>query len=150
MLVADIPQPRLGNATGIFVADFERAVIVERTPDGLAAARRVGKKLGRPLGESAPPTSERLETLGGGWVAEEALAIALYCSMTSPDVESALSLAVTRLTVERGPSKGTSPVKSSNTTTAREKRSAAGPITSSPRTCSGAMYIGDPATTPSS
>ena len=36
------------------VAEFERAVIVERTLDGLAAARRAGKKLGRPLGERAP------------------------------------------------------------------------------------------------
>ena len=36
------------------VAEFERAVIVERTLDGLAAARRAGKKLGRPIGERAP------------------------------------------------------------------------------------------------
>lgn len=36
------------------VAEFERAVIVERTLDGLSAARRAGKTLGRPLGKSAP------------------------------------------------------------------------------------------------
>ena len=36
------------------VSEFERAIIVERTLDGLAAARRAGKRLGRPLGKSAP------------------------------------------------------------------------------------------------
>lgn len=35
-------------------ADFERSVIVERTLDGLAAARRAGKRIGRPLGPDAP------------------------------------------------------------------------------------------------
>jgi DNA invertase Pin-like site-specific DNA recombinase len=44
------------------VAEFERAVIVERTLDGLAAARRAGKKLGRPLGKSAP-APERVAAL---------------------------------------------------------------------------------------
>lgn len=44
------------------VAEFERAIIVERTLDGLAAARRAGKKLGRPLGKSAP-SPERVRAL---------------------------------------------------------------------------------------
>lgn len=44
------------------VAEFERAVIVERTLDGLAAARRAGKQLGRPLGASAP-SPERVAAL---------------------------------------------------------------------------------------
>ena len=51
------------------VAEFERAVIVERTLDGLAAARRAGKRLGRPLGKSAP-SPERvaaLRTAGRTW-----------------------------------------------------------------------------------
>ncbi len=40
------------------------------------------------------PSPERLEQLGQGWVAEEALAISLYCALSAPDLESALRLAV--------------------------------------------------------
>jgi len=44
----------------------------------------------------APPTPETVERLGQGWVAEEALAIALYCSLAlEHDFEGALGLAVT-------------------------------------------------------
>ena len=32
--------------------------------------------------------------MGEGWVAEEALAIAIYCAAVSPDLDSALRLAV--------------------------------------------------------
>ena len=51
------------------VAEFERAVIVERTLDGLAAARRAGKRFGRPLGKRAPlPERVRaLRTAGRSW-----------------------------------------------------------------------------------
>jgi ADP-ribosylglycohydrolase len=41
-----------------------------------------------------PPTPERIETLGGGWVAEEALAIAVYCSLVARDFEHGVRLAV--------------------------------------------------------
>lgn len=47
------------------------------------------------LRSGALPTSERVESLGEGWVAEEALAISLYCALACPDPEAALSLAVT-------------------------------------------------------
>jgi ADP-ribosylglycohydrolase len=47
------------------------------------------------LRSGAPPTAERVESLGGGWVAEEALAISVYCALACPDPEAALSLAVT-------------------------------------------------------
>ncbi|MEU4537081.1 ADP-ribosylglycohydrolase family protein [Streptosporangium sp. NPDC023825] len=43
------------------------------------------------------PTPEKVESLGGAWVAEEALAIAVYCALTHPapgDVGRALLLAV--------------------------------------------------------
>lgn len=40
------------------------------------------------------PTAESVERLGGGWVAEEALAIAVYCALVAPDLEQALILAV--------------------------------------------------------
>jgi len=39
--------------------------------------------------------AEEVECLGDGWVAEEALAIAVFCSMISSDFESAVRLAVT-------------------------------------------------------
>jgi ADP-ribosylglycohydrolase len=43
---------------------------------------------------SAPPRAEAVEALGLGWVAEEALSIALYCALAAPDLEGALLLAV--------------------------------------------------------
>lgn len=44
--------------------------------------------------EGLPPGPAAVETLGGGWVAEEALAIALYCALAAPTLEAALLLAV--------------------------------------------------------
>ncbi len=40
------------------------------------------------------PTAEAVESLGAGWVAEEALAIALYCALLAPDLVGGLRLAV--------------------------------------------------------
>jgi hypothetical protein len=40
------------------------------------------------------PTPEKLERLGGGWVAEEALAIAVYCALVAEDFEHGVLLAV--------------------------------------------------------
>lgn len=40
------------------------------------------------------PTPETVQQLGGGWVAEEALAIAVYCALAAPDVTTALLSAV--------------------------------------------------------
>ncbi|GAA4861610.1 ADP-ribosylglycohydrolase family protein [Kitasatospora terrestris] len=40
------------------------------------------------------PSAERVEELGEGWVAEEALAIGLYCALVAEDVRSGLLLAV--------------------------------------------------------
>ena len=42
----------------------------------------------------APPTPRRIESLGAAWVAEEAVAIALYVALGARDFESALRLAV--------------------------------------------------------
>ncbi len=44
--------------------------------------------------EGERPTPERVETLGGGWVAEEALAISVYCVLGAADPAEALDLAV--------------------------------------------------------
>jgi ADP-ribosylglycohydrolase len=40
------------------------------------------------------PTPERIEQLGGGWVAEEALAISLYCALSTVDPIEAITIAV--------------------------------------------------------
>ena len=44
--------------------------------------------------ENAPPIPESVATLGEGWVAEEALAIALFCSLSAESFEDAVVLAV--------------------------------------------------------
>lgn len=41
-----------------------------------------------------PPTAESVESLGEGWIAEEALAIALYCTLVANDFRSGVLLAV--------------------------------------------------------
>jgi ADP-ribosylglycohydrolase len=46
------------------------------------------------LAGGSQPTAEAVESLGAGWVAEEALAIAVYCALTEPDPTKALLLAV--------------------------------------------------------
>ena len=64
------------------VAEFERTVIVERTLDGLAAARRAGKKLGRPLGARAP-APERVAALRAAGRSWTAIARQLGCTIGS-------------------------------------------------------------------
>lgn len=46
------------------------------------------------LATSGDPTPEKVETLGGGWVAEEALAIGVYAALVEPSIDSALLLSV--------------------------------------------------------
>ncbi|MCC6720108.1 MAG: ADP-ribosylglycohydrolase family protein [Acetobacteraceae bacterium] len=46
------------------------------------------------LAERGPPTPEALETLGGGWVGEEALAIAVCCALTAADFADGVLRAV--------------------------------------------------------
>lgn len=46
------------------------------------------------LSAGPPPTAEAVESLGAGWVADEALAIAVYCALAEPDPRKALLLAV--------------------------------------------------------
>lgn len=58
----------------------------EETLAALAKARR--------LALAGEPSAERVESLGGGWVAEEALAIAVYAALSHPeDLRAALVLA---------------------------------------------------------
>jgi ADP-ribosylglycohydrolase len=39
--------------------------------------------------------ADEVECLGGGWIAEQALAIAVFCALIAPDFESAVRLAIT-------------------------------------------------------
>jgi ADP-ribosylglycohydrolase len=41
-----------------------------------------------------PPTPETIQQLGAGWVAEEALAIGLFCALASSDFETGILLAI--------------------------------------------------------
>ena len=41
-----------------------------------------------------PPTPETVESLGGGWVADEALSISLYCALVATDYMEGVLLAV--------------------------------------------------------
>ena len=46
------------------------------------------------LADIAEPTPEAVETLGAGWIAEEALAIGLYAALTAKDLRHGLLVAV--------------------------------------------------------
>ena len=46
------------------------------------------------LAAEGSPTAEKVESLGAGWVAEEALAIGVYSALAASDVQAALLLAV--------------------------------------------------------
>jgi len=66
------------------VAALDAATALLRAAPGhaetLAALARA-----RTLAEAGSPTAEKVESLGGGWVAEEALAIAVYAALSYPD-----------------------------------------------------------------
>jgi ADP-ribosylglycohydrolase len=46
------------------------------------------------LAAQGSPTAEKVQYLGAGWVAEQALAIGVYCALVEPDVTAALLLSV--------------------------------------------------------
>ncbi|MEV6415977.1 ADP-ribosylglycohydrolase family protein [Kribbella sp. NPDC051718] len=63
----------------------------EETSGALTAARELAAK-------DLPRSPETVEQLGGGWIAEEALSIAVYCALAYPEPDQfldALALAVT-------------------------------------------------------
>lgn len=61
-------------------------------PDHDETRRAVGQA--RTLAREGAPTPEKLESLGGGWVAEEALAISIYCAVVARNFEHGVLLAV--------------------------------------------------------
>jgi len=101
-----------GHPTGYLAAGYlaELVRLIAAGADLRAAAEEARRRLrDRPrheetlaavdgalaLAERGAPTAERVESLGAGWIAEEALAISLYCALAAKDLESALRLAVT-------------------------------------------------------
>jgi ADP-ribosylglycohydrolase len=77
---------------------LHEAIEAARAPLGSAAeAGEVTTAIDRALSLAARapvPSIGVVEELGGGWIAEEALAIALYCALVSKDFEDAIVLAV--------------------------------------------------------
>ena len=100
-----------GHPTGYLAAGFLAAVIAgiiagQSLRDAIGRARDIardypehGKCLAAVdgavrLARQGPATSETVERLGQGWVAEEALAIALFCSLTAKSFAHGVALAV--------------------------------------------------------
>ena len=65
----------LGTALDGATVELERHQRAEETHAAISGARR--------LADAGAPSAERVESLGGGWVAEEALAIALYAVLAT-------------------------------------------------------------------
>lgn len=73
-------------------AAIERSLIrLQQHPDGDEVTRAVVAVL--ELADRGDPSAERVEHLGAGWVAEEALAIAFYCALASPTFSDGVLLA---------------------------------------------------------
>lgn len=108
-LAAACAQITHGHPTGYLAAGAFAAIVaylmagealepaVRRALDLLAgypAHEETTAALRAALAMDGPPTPERVESLGGAWVAEEALAIGVYCALAEPSVERALLLSV--------------------------------------------------------
>ena len=76
----------IARATEAAVAELERRPGHEECARALEQARA--------LALAGSPSAERVASLGEGWVAEEALAIAVYCALVADDFAAAVRLAV--------------------------------------------------------
>jgi ADP-ribosylglycohydrolase len=91
------------------LADIIAAIVLDEAPLAVAldgAEARLQKHRGHDetleavqaarslAASSAPPSPETLAQLGGGWVAEEALAISVYCALVAKDFAAGVRLAV--------------------------------------------------------
>lgn len=100
-----------GHPTGQLAAGFVAAVVallalevpLDDALDRAAVllARRPGHaetmsafERARKLAAAGDPRAETIAQLGEGWVAEEAVAIAVYCSLAAPDFDTGVRLAV--------------------------------------------------------
>ncbi|MFI5530192.1 ADP-ribosylglycohydrolase family protein [Kitasatospora sp. NPDC051853] len=82
-VVAGLPLP---EALAVAVELLERHPNATETLEALDRAVRIAAE--------GPPSAEAVERVGLGWIAEECLAIAVYCALTTSDARSALLLAV--------------------------------------------------------
>jgi ADP-ribosyl-[dinitrogen reductase] hydrolase len=69
-----------------------RAALAASSPDSGETITAIDRALS--LVASGSPPDEALPALGAGWVAEEALGIAIYCASTAPDFVTAVRMAV--------------------------------------------------------
>jgi ADP-ribosylglycohydrolase len=85
------------------ISDLARAVSLQdavaaglASAAGTSGAAEVSTALTDALSAAAdgPPSTEAMGRLGAGWVAEEALAVAVYCALTAGDFRSGALLAV--------------------------------------------------------
>jgi ADP-ribosyl-[dinitrogen reductase] hydrolase len=102
-----------GHPTGFLAAGFQALAIREvvagtplrsacqeameelsRRPSHQECAAAVERALSLSAEKRGQASPEDVASLGEGWVAEEALAIALFCALAAPDFESAVRLAV--------------------------------------------------------
>lgn len=111
MLGCEVAALTHGHPSGYLSAGFLAALIaalVDGSALDDAIARTRALLLGHPrhdetlnaidaavrLARGGVPTPEALATLGQGWIAEEALAIALCCALVAPDFRGGVALAV--------------------------------------------------------
>ena len=81
VLAAMISMIKTG--AGIRDAVCEASAILKQYPDHTESLSAIDQAL--KLADETPPTPEIVESLGGGWVAEEALAISIYCAIRAAD-----------------------------------------------------------------
>ena len=85
LIAAIRDSERLRTALDGATSELDREDGAEETLAAISAARR--------LADAGAPSAERVESLGGGWVAEEALAIALYAVLATDSFADAVVLA---------------------------------------------------------
>jgi ADP-ribosylglycohydrolase len=83
LVLAGRPLPEAVAATVELLAGYPNA---GETVEALDRAVRIAAE--------GPPSAEAVERVGLGWIAEECLAIAVYCALTAPDARSALLISV--------------------------------------------------------
>ena len=81
----------LGDAIGDAVVALQAWEDAEETIDAIQLASDLADRVAQ---RGTPPTAEDVESLGGGWIGEEALSIALFCVQITTDPLDALVLAV--------------------------------------------------------
>lgn len=87
------------------------AEAVDRVSQRLEGVRGHGEVLAsldaavRLFASPQQPSPETIATLGGGWVAEEALAISVYCALVAPDFEQGVLLAVNHSATATAPAR---------------------------------------------